>query len=82
MNKILNLNGREIYTFVEILKTYEILKENKFKDSIIKEIIEKIIIAGKYELSIHKNIDLNEIFLIDKDDIENEEINYKFKRII
>ena len=88
LNKILNLNGREIYTFVEILKTYEILKENKFKDSIIKEIIEKIIIAGKYELSIHKNIYLNEqninneIFLIDKDDIENEEINYKFKRII
>ena len=80
LNKILNLNGREIYTFVEILKTYEILKENKFKDSIIKEIIEKIIIAGKYELSIHKNIYLNEqntnneIFLIDKDDIENEEI--------
>jgi len=56
LNKILNLNGREIYIFVEILKIYEILKENKFKDSMVKEIIEKIIIAGKYELSIHKNI--------------------------
>ena len=31
LNKILNLNGREIYTFVEILKTYEILKETNLK---------------------------------------------------
>ena len=80
LNKILNLNGREIFTFIEILKTYEMLKEKKINDQIIKEIIDNIIIAGKYEITIHKNIYLNEqnikndIFLIDEDEIKNEEI--------
>jgi len=55
----LNLNGREIYTFIELIKVNEILY-CRSDDEIKKNLFELIINASLYEISVHLNIYLNQ----------------------
>ena len=56
LNENLNLNGREIYTFIELIKVEEILGD--YDNDIKKSLFELIINSSEYEISVHRNIDL------------------------
>ena len=86
LNETLNLNGREIYTFVELIKVNEILYN--YNSDIKKNIFKLIIEASNFEISKHLNIDLNEqncdkIMLLENnnEEIKDEESNTLYENL-
>ena len=53
LNESLNLNGKEICTFIELIKVVEILSSHN------SDLFKLILDASNYELSKHLNIYLN-----------------------
>ena len=89
LNENLNLNGREIYTFIELIKVEEII--SFYDNDIKKSLFELIINASTYEISVHLNIYLNQqenensenIMLLSENENEiiNEEANTLFTNL-
>ena len=89
LNELLNLNGREIYTFIELIKIEELL--NNYNNNIKKELFELIINSSNYEISLHLNIYLNQqenensenIILLSENskEIKNKEVNNLFNNL-
>ena len=82
----LNLNGKEIYTFIELMKVVEILRS--YNNGYIINIFKLILEASNFELSKHLNIYLNQqesdkIMLLSENikEIKNEEANTLYNNL-
>ena len=85
LNENLNLNGKEIYTFIELIKVLELSKTN---NNNIINIFKLILEASNYEISKHINIYLNkqesdQILLLSENNknIKNEEANILYTNL-
>ena len=86
LNENLNLNGKEIYTFIELIKVLELSGKNN--NDIIRNIFKLILEASNYEISKHINIYLNkqesdQILLLSENEnnIKNEEANILYTNL-
>ena len=86
LNENLNLNGKEIYTFIELIKVLELSGINN--NDIIRNIFKLILEASNYEISKHINIYLNkqesdQILLLSENEnnIKNEEANILYTNL-